>query len=403
MPVYQFEGRRYDTGAPVSGTRSAQNQATLVAALQHESVMPISISESGAKSSRFSVGKGASGKELALFAKQFSVMLDAGLPLVQGLSILADQQKNPGFKTTLEEVGEDVQAGATFSDALRKHPKFFDNLFVNMVAAGEASGALDVIFRRLSVFAEKSVKLKRAVMSASLYPAIIVLVAVIIVCVIMIWVIPVFANLFRGLNTTLPLPTRIVIQASNIMGQAFLPGLLGAILGAIGFVSYYRTPAGRRVIDRMLLAMPLIGPVLLKIGIARFSRTLSTLMVSGIPILEGLNITARTAGNAVLEDGILEARGDLEGGKTLAEPLKRIKIFPSVVTQIVGVGEQTGELDQMLEKLADYYEDEADTALSNLLTALEPIMIVFLGVVIGGIVISMYLPIFTLINRLAGG
>ena len=403
MPVYQFEGRRYDTGAPVSGIRSAPNRQTLATTLQLESVMPIHISESRQKSSVIRAKKGMRGKDLALFTRQFSVMLESGLPLVQCLEMLAKQQKKPVFQAILEKVGEDIQAGSTFSDALKKHPRFFDQSFANMVAAGEASGSLDRIFRRLSIFAEKNVKLKRSLLSAFLYPAIIVLASTAIVGGIMVWVVPVFSNLFQGLDTPLPLPTRIVIQASEMIVQSLLPAMLGAFLGGIGFVYYHRTPAGRRVVDRAILSIPLIGPVVLKIGIAHFSRTLSTLLFSGIPILKGLEITARTAGNTILEDAFLEARKDLEEGKTLAEPLERTRLFPHAATQIVGVGEQTGELDQMLEKLADYYEEEADGALSNLLTALEPVMILTLGVTIGGIVISLYLPISTLIGRLTGG
>ncbi len=402
MPSYQFRGRLYENGNTIRGERFAQNKQALAAALRDERIMPVSISEKRAPLT-MPWENGVSAKELALFTRQFSVMLDAGLPLVDCLNILANQQENQTLRSTLEGVRSDVESGSTIADAMSKYPKIFDRLFVNMVPAGEAGGILDVILRRLSLFAEKNVKLKRAVVSASVYPSIVVAVAIIIVFVIVVYVIPVFATLFESLNASLPLPTRIVMRASSIMGQFSMPLIVAVILGAVGFKYLYQNDKGRHFIDQMVLRVPVLGTVLKKIAISRFSRTLSTLLVSGIPILEGLEITSGTAGNVIIQDSILNARKDVEEGRALVEPLKRSPIFPPMVTQIIGVGEQTGQLDQMLEKLADYYEDEADAAIANLLTMLEPLMIVFLGGVIGGIVISMYLPIFTLIGRLAGG
>jgi len=403
MPVYRYRGRRSDSGAAVVGERAATNKQALAALLRNERILPVSIvekAEDAAAAPRSRRG-GVSSKTLALFTRQFSVMIDSGLPLTQCLAIMADQQENRHFRLVLEKIKEDVEAGATLADAMKKHPNVFDNLFTNMISAGEIGGILDVILRRLSIFVEKAAKLKRAVVSASVYPSVIILVAIIVIFVIMIWVIPVFSTVFAGMNFTLPLPTRIVIAMSNFVSSFILPIIALAVLTVVGFRYYYKTENGRFVIDRTLLQLPIVGVVLKKIAIARFSRTLATLLVSGVSILEALDIVAGTAGNVVIQQGLLKVRKDVEEGKTLVEPLRKIGIFPPMVTQMVAVGEQTGELDQMLEKLADYYEEEADSAIANMMTLFEPVMIVFLGVVIGGIVISLYLPIFTLINKLA--
>jgi type IV pilus assembly protein PilC len=402
MPVYRYRGRRSDSGAAVIGERAANNKQALAALLRNERILPVSIiekSEEGVAKPR-SRGR-VSAKTLALFTRQFSVMIDSGLPLTQCLAIMADQQENRSFRAVLEKVREDVEAGSTLADAMKRHPSAFDNLFTNMISAGEIGGILDIILRRLSIFVEKAAKLKRAVVSASVYPSVIILVAVIVVFVIMIWVIPVFSTVFTGMNITLPLPTRIVIALSNFISSFIVPIVALAVLLVLGFRYYYKTESGRLVIDRSLLQLPLVGLVLKKIAIARFSRTLATLLVSGVSILEALDIVAGTAGNVVIQNGLLRVRKDVEEGKTLVEPLKKVGIFPPMVTQMVAVGEQTGELDQMLEKLADYYEEEADGAIANMMTLFEPIMIVFLGVVIGSIVISLYLPIFSLINKLS--
>ncbi|HSR53659.1 MAG TPA: type II secretion system F family protein [Acidobacteriota bacterium] len=406
MPTFSFKGRNYENGEVITGERFAPNPQALAAALRSERVMPIQIGEKKEAGQGVKLSlptKNVGSKDMALFARQFSVMLDAGLPLVQCLSILADQQEKKVFRDTLRQVRSDVEAGATLADAMRKHPRTFDDLFVSMIQAGEAGGILDIILERLSVFLEKIVKLRRGVISASVYPAIVISVAVIIVFVIMIFVIPVFATLFEGMGTSLPLPTRIVMKISSLLSQFIIPLLILGAIGAFGFRQYYQTTNGRKAIDRVKLGIPIIGTVIRKLSIARFSRTLSTLLSSGIPILEGLQITADTAGNVIVKDALLNARREVEEGKTLAEPMKKVKVFPSMVTQIIAVGEQTGELDQMLTKLADYYEDEADAAVANMLTMIEPVMIVFLGVVIGGIVVSMYLPIFTLIGNMSAG
>lgn len=400
MPIYQYRGRRYDTGSMMTGERFAQSKENLVATLRSEQVMPISITKKG-KNFSLLLGGGVSAKELALFTRQFAVMPEAGLPLVQCLDTMADQQQNGVFQDVLHQVRQDVEGGTTLTEAMRKHPKVFDSLFVNMISAGEAGGILDVILLRLSTFIEKIVKLKRALISASIYPSIIILVAVVIVVVIMLWVIPTFATLFMGLNAPLPLATRLTIWASQLLGQLILPVLALIVLLVIGVRYAYTTEGGRLLIDRFLLSIPIFGEVLKKIAVARFSRTLATLLVSGVSILEGLEITARTAGNMVIQNALMQGRKEVEEGKTLAEPIKKAGHFPPMVIQMIAVGEQTGELDQMLEKVADYYEEEADAAINNFLTLLEPLMIVFLGVVIGGIVISMYLPIFTLIRHLS--
>ena len=405
MPTYQFRGRRYDTGAVIEGERAAQNKQNLVATLRGERIMPISINEGKKKS----VGSFLSGKkkvaaaDLAVFTKQFSVMLEAGMPLVQAMAILAEQQENPTLRETLGGIKDDVEAGSTLAEAMRKHPKVFDQLFVNMIAAGEAGGILDVILQRLSVFVEKIVKLRRALISASVYPGVVITVAVGIVVAIMVFVIPTFAELFKNMNATLPLPTRIVMAISDFMASYIVPViLLFVALGVMG-QRYYASDAGHLRIDGLILQLPIFGPLIQKIIVARFSRTLGTLLSSGISILEALDITARTAGNLVIQNALLEAKRDVQEGKTLVDPIKKAALFPPMVTQMIGVGEQTGELDQMLQKLADFYEEEADAAIADMLTLIEPVMIVFLGAVIGGIVISMYLPIFSLIGKLSGG
>jgi type IV pilus assembly protein PilC len=297
-------------------------------------------------------------------------------------------------------VRQDVEGGSSLADAMKKHPKVFDDLFTNMIAAGEAGGILDTILKRLATYIEKSVKLKSQVKSALVYPAAVISIAILVVGVILWKVIPTFASLFAGLGAQLPLPTRIVIGLSNWLVRLLLPMVIAAAAGAFFLKRYYETYKGRRVIDRMMLRMPVVGMILRKIAVARFCRTLSTLISSGVPILDGLEITARTSGNAIVEDAIMETRKSVEGGQSLAAPLKQTDVFPPMVVQMISVGEQTGALDTMLSKIADFYEDEVDTAVANLMTLMEPILILFLGTVVGGIVISMYLPIFSLINQL---
>ena len=330
-------------------------------------------------------------------------MLEAGLPLVQSLAILGEQAENPTLAEVLDQVRGDVEAGSTLAEAMHKHPKVFDSLFVNMISAGEAGGILDLILQRLSIFVEKLVKLKRSLVSASVYPGVVITVAIGIVIAIMIFVIPTFAELFKNMNATLPLPTRIVMGISDFMVDYILYILAVVVAAVVAGQRYYQTDAGREKLDGLTLQIPVFGPVIQKIIVARFSRTLGTLLSSGIAILDALDITAKTAGNMVIQNALLDARRDVQEGKTLADPIKRANLFPPMVVQMISVGEQTGELDQMLQKMADFYEEEADAAIADFLTLIEPLMIVFLGGVIGGIVISMYLPIFSLIGKLASG
>jgi len=320
---------------------------------------------------------------------------------VQCLEILGSQQENKTFAKVLQQTRMDVEGGASLADAMRKHPKAFDDLYTNMIAAGEAGGILDTILKRLSVYIEKAVKLKAQVKGAMVYPVAVISIAGIVITVILWKVIPTFAAMFEGLGAELPLPTRIVIFLSNWLVR-LLPFLVaGGVAGSFAFKKYYATYNGRRVVDRIVLKMPILGIVMQKIAVARFCRTLATLIASGVPILDGLEITARTSGNAIIEDAIMSVRKAVEGGLTLAQPLKESGVFPPMVVQMIGVGEQTGAMDAMLSKIADFYEDEVDQAVANLLTLMEPVMILFLGVTVGGIVISMYLPLFDLISKLS--
>jgi type IV pilus assembly protein PilC len=330
-------------------------------------------------------------------------MIDAGLPLVQCLEILASQQENQTFQKVLVGTRGSVEGGATLSAAMRQYPKVFDPLYFNMVEAGETGGILDTILQRLSTYIEKNVKLQRAVKSALVYPVGVLTVAAGVITLLLWKVVPIFATLFAGLGVDLPLPTKIVIGLSNFIGSIFGLLILVAIAGiAIGLKVWYGTQQGRYAIDATILRLPVLGILMRKIAVARFTRTLGTLISSGVPILEGLDITAKTAGNAVVERALKRVRKSLEEGKSLTEPLKDSEVFPGMVTQMIAVGEQTGAMDAMLQKIADFYEEEVDAAVKDLLTALEPVMIVFLGLVVGGVVISMYLPLFSLIGKLSG-
>jgi type IV pilus assembly protein PilC len=341
-------------------------------------------------------------KELAIFTRQFSVMIDAGLPLVQCLEILAGQQENKFFQKVLVNTRSMVEGGSTLSTAMRSSPKVFDGLYVNMVEAGETGGILDIILQRLSTYIEKNVKLQRAVKSALVYPVGVLTIAGLVIFLLLWKVVPIFATLFAGLGVTLPLPTKIVIAMSNFVGSYFGLLIVAAIVGGIfGLKVWYGTPGGKFVLDTIILKLPVLGLLMRKIAVARFTRTLGTLISSGVPILEGLDITAKTSGNAVVERALQKVRKALEEGKSLTEPLKDSNVFPGMVTQMIAVGEQTGAMDAMLQKIADFYEEEVDAAVKDLLTAMEPVMIVFLGVVVGGVVISMYLPLFTLIGKLS--
>lgn len=400
MQAFAFSGRTRG-GETISGERQAESMEAAVAALRREQILITRIDPVKVKAVRLpKTGGKVPPKSLAIFTRQFSVMIDAGLPLVQCLDILGRQEPHKGFAATILKTREDVESGMSLAEAMRKHPRTFDALFTNMIQAGEAGGILDTILKRLATYIEKNVKLISQVKSAMIYPVAVIVIAVLVVSVILWKVIPTFAQMFAGLGATLPLPTRVVIALSNglVTYGPFIIMALAAIAFAIR--AYYRTNSGRHVIDGLLLKMPILGIILRKVAVARFCRTLSTLISSGVPLLDGLEITARTAGNAIVEDAIMETRASIERGETVSKPLQDTKVFPPMVTQMIGVGEATGALDMMLAKIADFYEDEVDTAVAGLLTLIEPIMISFLGVVVGGIVISMYLPIFDLISKL---
>ncbi len=406
MPTYLFKGRNR-LNEIVVGERVAENRDALRQILRREQVTLTSVKEKGREIAIPKLGgrKKVKAKDLAVFTRQFSVMIDAGLPLVQCLEILAQQQDNKYFQQVLMQVRQDVEEGSTLAAAMARHPRVFDQLYANMVEAGETGGILDLILQRLSTFIEKIVKLKRDVISAMVYPVAVILLAIVAIAVIMVVVIPQFQNIFLGLlgpGEQLPLPTRIVVGISNFLaGWGGLSILVVIIASAVGISFYYKTPAGRKVIDRLLLKIPVIGIIFRKIAVARFSRTLSTLLSSGVPILQSLDITARTSGNVIIEEAIINVRNGVERGESFVEPLKATDVFPHMVAQMIGIGEQTGALDAMLGKIAEFYEQEVDAAIANLLTLLEPALIAFLGVTIGSIVIAMYLPLFTLIGKLA--
>jgi type IV pilus assembly protein PilC len=403
MPVYSFRGRNVRTNENISGERFSNSAQALAAVLRREQIAPAAITEKKTSGFIFHRKKKITQAEIAIFTRQFSVMLDAGLPLVQGLDAISQQHPNKEFRSVLDQIRGDVEGGSTLSAAMARHPKVFDSLFTNMVAAGESGGILDTILQRLSSFIEKIVKLKRALRSALIYPSTILTIAIGVVAIILWKVVPVFSTLFAGFNVDLPLPTRIVIAFSGLVERYMIFFIILVGLGVFGLKSYYKTDKGRHVIDRILLKMPILGDVLRKIGVARFTRTLATLMTSGVPILEGLEITAKTSGNAILEDTIYQLRQKIEEGGTMADPMRQSGFFPPMVTQMVSVGESTGEMDTMLVKVADYFEEEVDVVVANLLTLLEPLLMAFLGIVVGGIVISMYLPLFKLIQVLSGG
>ena len=406
MPTFAYSGRTR-AGQDVSGERAADTMDAAVAALRREQINVTRITpakaakeETAKKDKAGKIGKKVSAKNLAVFTRQFSVMIDAGLPLVQCLDILGSQEEDKNFAAVILATRTDVESGASLADAMRRHPKTFDPLFTNMIAAGEAGGILDTILKRLATYIEKAVKLAGQVKSAMIYPVAVIVIAGAVVGVILWKVIPTFAALFSGLGADLPLPTRVVIGLSDNLVRFFPFLLVGAGLAGYGFKQYYATDKGRRVVDATTLKMPVLGNIMRKIAVARFCRTLSTLISSGVPILDGLEITAKTAGNAIVEDAIMVTRKSIERGETISVPLKDTNVFPPMVTQMIGVGEATGALDTMLAKIADFYEEEVDTAVAGLLTLLEPIMIAILGVVVGGIVIAMYMPIFDLISKL---
>ncbi len=402
MPVFTFSGKDA-SGQKISGERMAPNKQSLAQTLRRERITPGAIREKGKEfvMPTFGTSK-VKVKDIAIFFRQFSVMIDAGLPLVQCLEILAANQENQAFQKTLTGVRTTVEGGATLANAMRQYPVVFDDLTTNMIEAGETGGILDIILQRLATYVEKAVRLKAAVKSALIYPVAVVSIAVLIVGALLKWVVPIFANLFAGLGVTLPLPTRIVMGLSAFVQGFWWIFLVGGVGIVFGIKQMRKHPRGRYYFDKALLRMPVLGTLLRKIAVGRFTRTLGTLITSGVPILEGLAITARTSGNAVLEEALMKVRKAIEEGRTIVDPLRECGVFPNMVTQMIGVGEATGAMDSMLQKIADFYEEEVDAATRDMLAMLEPAIIGLLGISIGGIVISLYMPLFAMIAKLAG-
>jgi type IV pilus assembly protein PilC len=402
MPVFTFSGKDA-SGQKISGERVAPNKQTLGQQLRRERITPGAIREKGKEfvMPTFGTSK-VKVKDIAIFFRQFSVMIDAGLPLVQCLEILAANQENQTFQKTLTGVRTTVEGGSTLANAMRLFPNVFDDLTTNMIEAGETGGILDIILQRLAQYVEKAVRLKAAVKSALIYPVAVVSIATLIVGGLLKFVVPIFSNLFNGLGVTLPLPTRIVMGLSAFVQSFWWVFIAGTVAIIFGLKQVRKHPRGRYYFDKTLLMLPVMGPLLRKIAVGRFTRTLGTLITSGVPILEGLAITARTSGNAVLEEALMKVRKAIEEGRTIVDPLRECGVFPNMVTQMIGVGEATGAMDNMLQKIADFYEDEVDAATKDMLAMLEPVIIGVLGVTIGGIVISLYMPLFAMIAKLAG-
>ncbi len=391
--VFQWSGRNA-RGLTESGEIVAASKEEVIAQLRKRNIVPTAITEKKKAKRSLSFG-GIKDKDIVVFTRQFATMIDAGLPLVQALEILSTQVENKKLASVLSQIKLDVEAGSTYADALRKHPKVFSELYVNMVAAGEAGGILDTILSRLAAYIEKSMKLKKKVKGAMVYPAVVTVVAILVVTVIMIFVVPTFTKMYSSLGGTLPLPTRITVAASNFIagvGGLIILGLL--IFFAVLIVQMRKTDKGKYIIDKFLLSFPVFGPIIQKAAIAKFTRTLGTLTSSGVPILDGLDITAKTAGNKVIEKAIYEVRQAVSEGKTISEPLMKTKVFPPMVNHMIAVGESTGALDAMLGKIADFYDDEVDAAVSTLTSLIEPFLMVFLGGTVGFIIVSMYMPIF---------
>ncbi|MBI1810492.1 MAG: type II secretion system F family protein [Nitrospirae bacterium] len=398
--VFQWSGKT-TRGVIESGEITAAAKEEVAAQLRRRNITPTLITEKKAGKKLFGgFGEGkVNDKDIVVFTRQFSTMIDAGLPLVQALDILSTQVENKTLSRVLGEIKESVEAGSTYADALKKHPRVFSELYANMVAAGEAGGILDTILNRLAAYIEKAMKLKKKVKGAMVYPIVVTTVAVLVIAVIMIFVVPTFSKMFAQLGGTLPLPTLMIIGLSH-----FLAGIGGLLTGVaiVGFVvalkQFRRTEKGTHITDKILLKLPIFGVLLNKVAVAKFTRTLGTLVSSGVPILDGLEITAKTSGNKVIEYAIMEVRKQVTGGKTLADPLTKAKVFPPMVTHMISVGETTGALDTMLNKIADFYDDEVDAAVNALTSMMEPMLMVFLGGSVGFIVIAMYLPIFKLIT-----
>src|SRR6266446_6216296 len=396
MAVFTYQGR--GAGGTTTGEIEAQDRMAAVGELRRRAILVTKINEkSGGKTASKAGGK-VKDKEMAIFTRQFSTMIDAGLPLVQCHNILAEQSESKNLRDVTGRVARSVEQGSTLADSLRRHPRAFDDLFTNMVEVGESGGILDVVFQRLAAYIEKAAALKRKVKGAMIYPASIISVAFLVVIFMLTFVIPTFTKMFKDLGADLPLPTQVVVWLSEFV-RTYILLIIAAVFGCVfALRAYYRTEKGQATIDALLLKVPVMGTLIRKVAVARFTRTLGTLVSSGVPILEGLRITARTAGNKVVEKAVMQCRAAVTAGKTLAEPLKASGVFPPMVIQMISVGEQTGALDAMLSKIADFYDDEVDTAVGALTALLEPVMIVILGVVIGGLVVAMYLPIFKLVT-----
>ncbi len=387
---------RTRAGEVKKGEMEALDAAAVDTRLKALGLSPVKVKKKAAELRLPTIGSGVSGKDILVFTKQFATMIDAGLPLVQCLDILANQMDNMAFKKVLLAIKAKVESGSTFADALKDHPKVFDELFVQLCAAGEVGGILDTILNRLANYGEKSEKLKRKVKGAMIYPIIVITVAIGVTALLLLKVTPVFAKMFTDFGSAMPAPTQFVIDMSNWLQHYFLHMVGAAIALAVAFVAFYRNPKGRKIFDKVILQAPIIGPVIRKVAVARFTRTLGTMISSGVPILDALDVTAKTAGNRTIEDGIYYVRGKISEGKNIAGPLLETKVFPPMVVQMIGVGEATGAMDAMLNKIADFYDDEVDTAVAGLTAMIEPLLMVFLGGVVGGFLIAMYLPIFSI-------
>jgi type IV pilus assembly protein PilC len=402
MPDFLWQGTN-KAGRDLSGSIAASSKAEAQELLTKRGVTVTKVRSKGLNLDALgTIGTGIKDRDLAAFTRQFATMINAGLPLVKCLQILSRQQPNRVFAEAIAEINGDVEKGGTLADALAKHDKIFSELYVNMVAAGEQGGILDTILNRLATHLEKSSSLRAKIKTAMMYPVVVLIVVVVVVMALLLFVIPIFQRMFEDFGGELPGPTQIVVSASQFVQNYFLLIILGVVAGIVGFKAYYKTNGGQKVIDNLKLKMPIFGPLNRKMAIARFTRTLGTLISSGVAILDGLSITAKTSGNRVVADAIMEARISISGGENISTPLEASGVFPNMVTQMISVGEETGGLDVMLLKVADFYEEEVDTSVGGLTSTLEPIMIVVLGVIVGGIVISMYLPIFDLIGTVGG-
>lgn len=399
MPVYVWEGKTRN-GEVRRGEIEAASEAAVNDALKRQQITPVKVKKKAVKKGLFGGGKKITGKDIVIFLRQFATMIDAGLPLVQCLEILGGQQPNPTLKKILLQVKEDVEGGSTFADALKKHPKTFDTLFVNMIAAGEIGGILDTILNKLGEFLEKSEKLKSKVKAAMVYPVSIIVVAILITSGLLLFVIPIFEKMFADMGGTLPLPTQIVINLSQFLQHNWYFVFGGMWLAVFLFRKYYASPKGRAVCDKLFLKAPVAGDLIRKVAVAKFCGTMGTMLSSGVPILDSLDIVSKTAGNFVIERALIETRNAIAEGKTIVEPLEKTQVFPSMVVQMIAVGEATGALDAMLGKIAEFYEEEVDTAVDGLTAMMEPAIMVVLGGLVGGLIIAMYLPIFSMAGNI---